>query len=572
MSAQHWVRSSEPGDSSSSIDPYSQLFRADSRLRAEDVARYVEAGDWSGRSLAAYLHDAAARDPDATAAVSYSTHDESRATLTYGELASLSARLGGGLSTLGVGRGDCVSVMLPNRLEFGALIFAILGLDAVYSGIPATYGLREVKFMVNRSNSKVLVVQETFRNRDYIDLANELRSEFPQLQVVVLGNRPGGAGWHSLAELAGSRPSAPGSSAGRCLAHIGFTSGTTSEPKGVMNTHDALDALLRRWVSHVGRDSLGTPLRNLIASPVGHHTGFLWGVLLSAHLGGCGVYLDHWNPTFAAQVIAEEKISMLLAAPTFLQDLLQLPAFDASSLGFVGLAGAPIPRSLPGAARERLGCFVCPAWGMTEIGIGISGSPLLPIARVEATDGHPVPGTEVRVMASEDHEAEPEVEGELQVKGAGLFIGYYDRADFTGAAFSDGWFRTGDRAVIHRDGFVSLTGRSKDIVIRGGENIPVVEIESLIYRHPAVLDVAVVGYPDERLGERACAVLVLQPSAPAPNLEELTAFLLSMGLSKHFLPERVEIVERLPKTSSGKIRKVKLRSWLAEGGGALGEG
>ena len=552
---------------------FTDLLRPDTRLKAADVEGYVREGFWTGRSLSEYLQHAVDQSPDQIAAVSYTIEGGSRAELTYGEFAALATRLRNGLRSLGVGAGDRVSVMLPNRAEFGAMIFAILDLGAVYSGIPAAYGIRDAAFMVSRTRSKVLVIPDRFRGRDYIELARFIRSDSPDLQVVVLGSAPEGKGWITFDELEAT-PAAVASPLplrGR-LAHIGFTSGTTSEPKGVMNSHDTLDTLLRCWVKHVGRDALGSPLRNLIASPVGHHTGFLWGVLLTAHLGGTGVYLDQWNAEFAARVIADERVSMMLAAPTFLQDLMKVPPFDASSLALVGLAGSPIPRSLPGLARKRFDCFVCPAWGMTEIGIGISGSPDEPIDRVEMTDGRPVAGTEVRVIANGGREADPEAEGDLQVRGAGMFIGYYDRPDFTQSAFTDGWFQTGDRAVRHQDGFISLTGRSKDIIIRGGENIPVAEIESLIYQHPAVADVAVVGYPDERLGERACAVLVLKPSVDTPSLKDLTAFLLTLEVSKHFLPERVEIVDRLPKTSSGKIRKVELRRWLVEGGAVLVDG
>ena len=222
-------------------------------------------------------------------------------------------------------------------------------------------------------------------------------------------------------------------------------------------------------------------------------------------------------------------------------------------------AEGPIPRTLPRQASEALNCFVCPGWGMTEWGIGICGSIYLPRERVEVTDGVPVAGCEVRVMAAPDREAAPDQEGDLQIRGAGLFLGYFDRPDFTREAFVEGgWFQTGDRAIRHPDGFISLCGRSKDIIIRGGENIPVVEIETLIYQHPAVLEVAVVGYPDERLGERACAVVVCKPGQRL-ELPELGDFLLAKGMSKHFLPERLELVEALPKTMSGKLLKVELR-------------
>jgi cyclohexanecarboxylate-CoA ligase len=178
---------------------------------------------------------------------------------------------------------------------------------------------------------------------------------------------------------------------------------------------------------------------------------------------------------------------------------------------------------------------------MTEWGIGICGSMRLQRNRVDVTDGVAIEGCEARVMAEPTREAAPGQEGDLQIRGGGLFLGYFDRPDFTADAFVDGWFQTGDRAIKWDDGFISLSGRSKDIIIRGGENVPVVEIETVIYQHPDVLDVAVVGYPDERLGERACAVLACRQNATI-DLPRLSDFLLAQGMSKHFLPERIELL------------------------------
>ena len=255
----------------------------------------------------------------------------------------------------------------------------------------------------------------------------------------------------------------------------------------------------------------------------------------------------------------------MFGAPTFLQDLMRLPELGRGtfpSLHMICTPGAPIPRKLIPRAREMLGCFICPAWGMTEWGIGISGSPRLPQDRVEATDGVPIEGCEVRVMETPDKQAEPEQEGELQIRGAGLFVGYYERPEYTEEEIVDGWFWTGDQATVHEDGYVSLLGRTKDIIIRGGENIPVYELENSLYRHPVVVDAAVIGVPDERLGERACAVLVLEQDEHL-SLDDVKEFLLDEGISKHFLPERLELIDALPKTSTGKVRKVELRQRFA---------
>ncbi|MPY85845.1 MAG: AMP-binding protein, partial [Actinophytocola sp.] len=318
----------------------------------------------------------------------------------------------------------------------------------------------------------------------------------------------------------------------------------------------------------IGPDAFGSPLVNLVMSPVGHSTGFFWGALMSAHLGGTAVYLERWQPELALRVLDEQRITTMIGSPTFLLDVLRTEGASADrvpDLRLVAMAGAPVPRPLVAKARRQLDCAVVPAWGMTEYGIGVSGSPELARERIETTDGRPVPGCQVRVCHA-DSPADPGEEGDLQIRGPGLFAGYYGRPDFTADALTpDGWFRTGDRAVIEADGHVSLMGRTKDIVIRGGENIPVIEIENLLYTHPAVAEVAVIGVPDERLGERVCAVIAAKPGLAPPDLPTVSEFLLTEGLSKRYLPERLVVLDELPKTMSGKIRKVELRQRYREG-------
>ncbi|MFN0072206.1 MAG: AMP-binding protein [Chloroflexota bacterium] len=542
------------------------LIRPDSRLTPEMIQDYCSTGAWRARSLGSYLREAVAAQPERQAAVGYDVHGDKLTALSYRDLADLVDRLAAGLLGLGVQPGDAVSAMLPNRVEFAALMFAIAEIGAVYSGIPAAYGQRESTFMVRRVKSKVLVVPDSYRNRNYVELARQIRSEAAELDhVIVLGDAPEQPGWLSFEELAAATPVRLPNVEPSSLVHVGFTSGTTGEPKGVMNTHQTLDAVLFRFIDHHGPDLLNQSVVNLIASPMGHHTGFLWGVLFTTLLGGRGVYLEHWDRDVAAKLIRDEGVTWMAGAPTFLQDLLMVPGMGPGSLKMYAMAGSPIPRSLPREASASLDAFICPAWGMTEWGIGICGSLQLPRERVDVTDGIAIPGCEARVMAAPMREADPGEEGDLQIRGGGLFLGYFDRPDFTEDAFVDGWFQTGDRAIKWEDGFISLSGRSKDIVIRGGENVPVVEIETLIYQHPAVLDVAVVGYPDERLGERACAIVAVRQGSSL-DLPELIEFLLSKGMSKHFLPERLEHLAALPKTMSGKIKKAELRQWLMAGG------
>ena len=538
--------------------------RPDSRLTAGEVERNEANGSWGRVTLRSFLSDAAERWPERTATVGYAQgRVDPAATFTYAQLDAHVSQLAAGLREMGSGPGDVVAVMLPNRVEFGALIFAINEIGATYTGIPATYGAREVGQILGQSHARVAVAEA---GRP-LAIVRGLRDSLALEHVVVLGEDelPGdaGAGELAYAELAaaqgGARADDPAA-----IAQLGYTSGTTGAPKGVMNTAQTLDAILRNWVAHVGGPSaLGDPLVNLIASPVGHHTGFCWGVLLTAHLGGTAVFLDRWQPAVGAQVIEEQGVTTMFCAPTFVQDLVGLgdPRLRSTSLELITIAGAPIPRSLPAAASEALGCRICPAWGMTEYAIAVSWAPQLG-EEAQQTEGVAVAGAEVRVVSAAGEPLAPDTVGELEMRGAGLFIGYHEQPEANADAFEDGWFRTGDTATIGANGYVTLVGRSKDIVIRGGENIPVADVESVLFDHPLVRDLAIVGVPDERLGQRACVVVVPAPGEP-PTLADLCGHLGEQGVSKRYWPERLELVDELPKTPSGKVRKVELRERYA---------
>ncbi|SDY61424.1 cyclohexanecarboxylate-CoA ligase [Modestobacter sp. DSM 44400] len=538
--------------------------RADSRLTPELVREYESTGAWRPTPLRSLLSIAAAEHPGRVAAIDRTSGVPNSRRFTYAELDEQAHRYACGLHALGVRAGDFVAVMLPNQADFAALIFAINELGAVYSGIPVAYGEREIQVILRRTGARVVVVAKAFGSNNPLRLVQGLRAGLPSLQHVVVAGSSTGEETTALESLLDAPEVELPEVDARGLCHVGFTSGTTGEPKGVLNTHQTLQAVLENWVAHMGRDALAEPLVNLVASPVGHHTGFLWGVLLTTYLRGTAVYLDRWVPEQATRVIREEEITTMFSAPTFLQDLVLtgIGQDDGCSLRTVVLAGAPVPRTLPTVAGTMFDCYVCPAWGMTELGIGISCAPHLPAA-TQATDGVPVPGTEVSIVGADGEEVPNGVIGALGIRGAGLFLGYLDLPEATAEAIDgNGWFATGDTARRTEEGYVLLEGRTKDIVIRGGENIPVTVVESLLFQHPDIVEASVIGLPDARLGERACAVVVPSGVA-APTLEEVCGYLLGQGLSKHFLPERLEVVDELPKTPSGKIRKVELRGRYA---------
>jgi acyl-CoA synthetase (AMP-forming)/AMP-acid ligase II len=302
-----------------------------------------------------------------------------------------------------------------------------------------------------------------------------------------------------------------------------------------------------------------------MASTLGHQTGYLYGYCMNLLLGASAVWMDVWNVEEAARLIEAERVTFTMGATPFLRDLTYTQApRDLASLRVFISAGAPIPRRLVKDARERLKCVISAGWGMTENGLVTCNGLDDPEEKAFTTDGVPLPGMELRVVDEAGRELPRVGEGDLLVRGPAQFAGYFNRPEFTADGHTaDGWFKTGDRATLDRDGYVSITGRTKDVIIRGGENIPVVEVENLLYTHPKVAGVAIVAMDDPRLGERACAV-VIPREGQSLTLPEITAFLEGQQLARQKFPERLEIVSEFPMTPSGKVQKYRLRQLVAE--------
>jgi cyclohexanecarboxylate-CoA ligase len=527
-----------------------------------DAEAFRTAGWWQGRTVRSVLAEAADRHPDRVALVGH-RHGSSPVRLTYQEFDRAANQVASALGHLGVGKHDTVAVMLPNWVEYCSLVFGINEIGAIYTGVPISYGELQAAAIVRRAKAKVLVAPRTWRGTDHLALVRRLRQEIDTLEhIVVIDDdatdlRPGEHSWESFIDVPPRRFEAP--AAGE-LCYLGFTSGTTGEPKGAMHTHDTLVYAAEALANHLGPEAFGDPMVQLVASPVGHHTGLVWGILFTTLLAGTGVHMDRWDPTWGVEVIRNEQVTAFFGAPTFLQDMMRTDLADDPDcpLECLVIAGSSVPRTLPAKGSKALGAYVAPAWGMTECSIMTSCTPKEP-AGIQLTDGSVFPGSEVRVVDDAGADVPPGVTGDLLMRGPGVILGYYDRPDATDESFLPGlWFKTGDTASLDEHGWLSLRGRSKDIIIRGGENIPVTEVETVLFDHPDVINAAVVGYPDERLGERACAVLVMSPGTRL-DLNALCTYLLASGMSKHYLPERLVLLDKLPTTQSGKVQKFKLR-------------
>lgn len=546
------------------------------------VAEYYERGWWGHATL---LDDFLARvseTPDATAVVSYRRGHAEPERTSYRELELASRRCAGALLELGVQVGDAVSIQLPNCWQFPALVFGILRVGAVANPLVPIFRERELSFILGRTKSRVLIVPDRFNRHDHQAMALGLISEVDSLEHVIVLDREGsgatdnsgnsgnteglsfdefvlGRAWeedpHLEAELERRRPGADD------LIEIQFTSGTTGEPKGVLHSHNTV-----RSGARVIDEVYGLRPADVcfMASTLAHQTGFGYGMIKPLAMGMTVVYQDLWDAEQMLDAIEHEGIVWTVSATAFAMDMVtaqRRQRRDVSSFRYFICGGAPIPPIVVEQFNELLGAELIAVWGMTENMIVTTTRPGDPVELVSDSDGTTVDWMEIRVLDENGVPVGPGGVGDLQCRGPSQALGYFHRDDLYRAASPDGdWFDTGDVARVRADHGIRIVGRTKDLVIRGGENIPVAEVEDLLLRHPAIDEVAVIGLPDDRLGERACAVV--SSSDPGLTLGALTSFLDEAGMAKQFWPERLVLMDEMPRTPSGKIQKFKLRSTL----------
>ncbi|MFC3229331.1 AMP-binding protein [Marinibaculum pumilum] len=531
---------------------------------AATIARHRRSGHWPGQTLYQLLAARAVEMPDRTLLV------DRAGRLSYAQTLTATQRLASGLAAAGIGAGDIVAVQLPNWREFPLLEYALSLLGAVCVPLPQIYRERELRLMLGLVQPRAMVIPDIFRGHDHRAMLAGLRPGLPGLQSVFVVGDPGDAGRPFGDLLQAGQPMPPVATDPDTVTEIVFTSGTTGEPKGVMHTANTNFCPPLALAADHG---LGADDVVLMASTFGHQTGFVYGGQLPLLIGGAVVLMERWDADAALRLIDREKVTFCMGATPFLQDLVDAvgPAGGAASLRAFLCSGAPIPRVLLDRARDRLGCTVSTGWGMTEVGLvtltGLAEAP----ERAAESDGAPLPGNEVRILDDAGGEVPPGEEGDLVCRCPSMFAGYYLRPEVTAAGFTaDGWFRTGDRARQSADGHIRITGRSKDIIIRGGENIPVVEVEEVLHRHPAILRAAVVAVPDPRFQEKACAAVQLHPGG-AFDFAEMRRHLEGQRLARQYHPEYLLVLDDFPLTPSGKVQKFLLRDRVVERLRDLGE-
>jgi acyl-CoA synthetase (AMP-forming)/AMP-acid ligase II len=540
------------------------------RVPPELERRYVDQGWWANDTLGAMVARQLASHPAADVAI-WSRARPWRG--SYADVDREARRLVAFLQHRGVTPGEAVAFQLPNWRE-AVVSFAALALGGyVLVPIVHIYGRKEVPFILEESGAAAYVSPLSYGHVDYGEIVATAAPGSLRLHVVVgeggdapCRSGPARAPWAACEEqtpakdLPEVQPDA--------VAVLAYTSGTTSNPKGVIHDHRTLLAELRHMAAYM---MPGRP--KLMGSPVTHATGML-GAVLGPLVTGQAIHLiDRWDPGHALEVMREAGIGGGAGASVFLSSLLDHPDFTAEHAALidrVGMGGAPVPVVL-GERAASLGIRIIRSYGSTEHPSTTGCQFGDPADRRHRTDGCALEGVELRLVDDEGADVPAGRPGEILSRGPDLCLGYTDPA-LTAAAFDDeGWYRTGDVGVLDPEGYLTITDRVKDVIIRGGENVSAAEVEGALQTLPGVAEVAVVAAPDERLGEHACAMLRMLPGADPVTQGDVARHLAAVGLARQKWPEDLRIVDDFPRTASGKIRKVDLRARLrSEAGRAQG--
>ena len=474
--------------------------------------------------------------------------------MTVDDLRTRATGLAAALRDRGIGPGHVVAWQLPNWWEAVVLCWAVWRCGAIVSPITPTLGTHEVGFILSKTGARLMVVPDEFRGTDYPALVRA--TGYDGDVIVVRGGEPLPAGSDWVSTVGPSVDDA---------AVILWTSGTTSEPKGVVHTQQSLrveaDTIAAAHDMRAG-ESLLLPM------PVTHVAGLTYGVLLPVTTAITTVLMDTWEPARALELVERESIAVMISTPVFMRTMIDHPSFDGTdrtSVRLFSLGGAGVAPAMVREGARAFGCWCKRTYGSTEYPTLTTGRLGDDPERDATTDGPLIGAAELRIVDPKTlADLPPGTPGELLARGPEMFVGYLD--DGPGLAPSadvfvdDGWFRTGDLAVYDGE-YLTIVDRLKDIIIRGGENISAQEVEALLVTHPDITDAACVAIPDRVMGEKVCAYVIVVPGSE-PTLDTVRAHLLERGLARFKLPERLEVRETLPRTASGKVRKAPLRDEL----------
>ncbi|EEV7017658.1 medium-chain fatty-acid--CoA ligase [Escherichia coli] len=520
-------------------------------------AAYRQQGLWGDASLADYWQQTARAMPDKIAVV-----DNHGASYNYSALDHAASCLANWMLAKGIESGDRIAFQLPGWCEFTVIYLACLKIGAVSVPLLPSWREAELVWVLNKCQAKMFFAPTLFKQTRPVDLILPLQNQLPQLQQIVGVDKlaPATSSLSLSQIIADNTPLTTAiTTHGDELAAVLFTSGTEGLPKGVMLTHNNILASERAYCARL---NLTWQDVFMMSAPLGHATGFLHGVTAPFLIGARSVLLDIFTPDACLALLEQQRCTCMLGATPFVYDLLNVlekqPA-DLSALRFFLCGGTTIPKKV---AREcqQLGIKLLSVYGSTESSPHAVVNLDDPLSRFMHTDGYAAAGVEIKVVDDARKTLPPGCEGEEASRGPNVFMGYFDEPELTARALDEeGWYYSGDLCRMDEAGYIKITGRKKDIIVRGGENISSREVEDILLQHPKIHDACVVAMPDERLGERSCAYVVLKAPHHSLSLEEVVAFFSRKRVAKYKYPEHIVVIEKLPRTASGKIQKFLLR-------------
>ncbi|WP_227912868.1 medium-chain fatty-acid--CoA ligase [Escherichia coli] len=520
-------------------------------------AAYRQQGLWGDASLADYWQQTARAMPDKIAVV-----DNHGASYTYSALDHAASCLANWMLAKGIESGDRIAFQLLGWCEFTVIYLACLKIGAVSVPLLPSWREAELVWVLNKCQAKMFFAPTLFKQTRPVDLILPLQNQLPQLQQIVGVDKLAPATSSlSLSQIIADNTSLTTAitTHGDELAAVLFTSGTEGLPKGVMLTHNNILASERAYCVRL---NLTWQDVFMMPAPLGHATGFLHGVTAPFLIGARSVLLDIFTPDACLALLEQQRCTCMLGATPFVYDLLNLlekqPA-DLSALRFFLCGGTTIPKKVARECQQR-GIKLLSVYGSTESSPHAVVNLDDPLSRFMHTDGYAAAGVEIKVVDDARKTLPPGCEGEEASRGPNVFMGYFDEPELTARALDEeGWYYSGDLCRMDEAGYIKITGRKKDIIVRGGENISSREVEDILLQHPKIHDACVVAMPDERLGERSCAYVVLKAPHHSLSLEEVVAFFSRKRVAKYKYPEHIVVIEKLPRTASGKIQKFLLR-------------
>ena len=541
-----------------SVQPNRSPWRT--RLEAGVAADFSESGQWRGVTLVQQAANQTKVRGATTAIV------DGKGSQTFAEIMAEARLLAGWFRRIGLAPGEVVSFQLPNWSEAIAINLAACMCGLVVNPIVPIYRDAEVGYILRSSRTRIVFIPETFRATDYVEMVENLRPSLPDLEaVVVVRGTENRSGALNYGRLLAEAPSAIGFTAQvqdpNAVKLLLYTSGTTGRPKGVLHSHNTIqseiDAVGKFW----GIQSTDVIL---MPSPVTHITGYIYGIEMMSTFGCKAVFMDRWDAEKAAALILLHGVTFSVGATPFLRELvgfLEQRGETRPSLRLFACGGAPVaPEDIRRARAVLPNCLAFRIYGSSEAPTVTAGVAAGDPVELGATTDGAIVNFDVKIVSPDTGETLGDgSEGEILVRGPELMLGYTEWEDTVEAFDAEGYFRTGDLGFISHARYVTVSGRKKDLIIRGGENISAKEVEDILHTHPAIAEVAVVAMPHERLGETPCAFAVLNKGGSL-TIQEVQTFLEDTRLAKQKFPEKLFLLASMPKTASGKIQKHVLRA------------